>query len=233
MIVVDVETTGVDSRLCSLLSVGALDFDNPENQFYMECRAFDGAHVEKEALEISGFTDAEIFSNDQAPISNDQQATVNHDTPSPASADASAGRHSPPLKRGRGKVTDKELVLAFLEWLKTCKEWTLAGQNPSFDCSFLEETAHRYHINWPLAHRTIDLHTLAYTEFMRAGKEIPRTNNHSALNLDRILEHVGLPTRTKKHNALEDAKLEAEAFSRLLYRKGLLREFGHLPLVGN
>lgn len=187
MIVVDVESTGVDARQCSLLSVGALDFDNPTNQFYAECRAFEGAHVEKEALVISGFTAEQIC-----------------DT---------------------GKKSDREVVVGFLTWMKTCREWTLAGQNPSFDRNFLEETAHRYHINWPLAHRTIDLHSIAYAEFLRIGKEIPKKNNHSALNLDRILRHVGLPTRAKKHNALEDASLEAEAFSRLLQRRNLLLEY--------
>ncbi len=60
MIVVDVETTGSDSRYHSILSIGALDFDNPKNEFYMECRAFDGAHVAKEALSVNGFTEEQI-----------------------------------------------------------------------------------------------------------------------------------------------------------------------------
>ena len=54
--------------------------------------------------------------------------------------------------------------------------------------------------------------------------------NHSALNLDRILEYVGLPTRAEKHNALHDAKLEAEAFSRLFQNKGLLSEYATYPI---
>ena len=212
MIIVDVETTGVDARLCSLLSVGAVEFEHPRNQFYKECYAFPGAHVEKEALVISGFTMEEITANHQSPITNHQS------TPS----------QSPPLKRGIGKTTDKRIVEQFLEWMKTCTEWTLAGQNPSFDRSFLEETAHRYHINWPLAHRTLDLHSIAYYHMKKRGIEPPQKNNHSALNLDRILKYVGLPTRAKKHNALEDAKLEAEALSRLLYDKNLLPEYSAL-----
>ena len=47
MIIADVETTGVDSRLCSLVSIGAVEFDSPNNQFYVECRAFEGAHIEQ------------------------------------------------------------------------------------------------------------------------------------------------------------------------------------------
>ncbi len=235
MIVVDVESTGVDPKLCSLLSVGAVDFDNPKNQFYMECYAFSGAHIEKEALVVAGFTMEEIVPNNQSPISNNQD-TPSQSLPTEAvhlshpktNAQGLAKLHvfaSHPLKRGRGKSTDKEVVEAFLDWMKTCKEWTLVGQNPSFDRDFLQETAHRYHIAWPLAHRTIDLHSVAYFQMLKAVEEIPRKNNHSALNLDGILTRVGLPTRAESHNALEDAKLEAEAFSRLLSGKSLLDEY--------
>lgn len=196
MIIVDVEATGVDSRLCSLLSVGAVEFEKPDNTFYMECRAFDGAHIEKEALAISGFTLEDIFANNQ-----------------------------PPTTDRKRKMTDREVVEAFLKWMKTCEEWTLAGQNPSFDRDFLQETARRYHINWPLAHRTIDLHSVAYAHFLQKGREVPRKNKHSALNLDKILEYTGLESRETTHNALLDAKLETEAFSRLLYGRNLLSDF--------
>ncbi|MDP3803920.1 MAG: hypothetical protein Q8Q87_00040, partial [Candidatus Omnitrophota bacterium] len=78
--------------------------------------------------------------------------------------------------------------------------------------------------------RTIDLHTIAYWHYLKIGKEIPTKNNHSALNLDSIIEHVGLPIKRKAHNALEDAKLEGEAFSRLLRGKPLLPEYSRFPV---
>ncbi len=59
MIVLDVEATGVDPRKNSILSIGGLDLDNPSNQFYDECRAWDGAHIEDEALAVNGFSRAE------------------------------------------------------------------------------------------------------------------------------------------------------------------------------
>jgi hypothetical protein len=38
-----------------------LDFSNPQNQFYQECRIFWGAKkIEKEALKINGFSEREI-----------------------------------------------------------------------------------------------------------------------------------------------------------------------------
>jgi hypothetical protein len=42
------------------LSIGALDFEHPEIQFYEECRMWEGAHVDPKALEINGFTEEQI-----------------------------------------------------------------------------------------------------------------------------------------------------------------------------
>lgn len=60
MIVLDIEASGVDPFKNSILSLGALDLDDPTNQFYDECRIWDGAHVEDEALAINGFSREEI-----------------------------------------------------------------------------------------------------------------------------------------------------------------------------
>ena len=60
MIILDTETTGTDWRAHSLLSIGAVDFDDPENEFYGECRIFEGAHVDPDALMINGFTEDHI-----------------------------------------------------------------------------------------------------------------------------------------------------------------------------
>src|SRR5688572_23833921 len=61
MIVVDVETTGTDPRVHSLLSIGAIDFDDPGRQFFEECRAFPGAKIEEEATAINGVGEEEAF----------------------------------------------------------------------------------------------------------------------------------------------------------------------------
>lgn len=56
MIAVDVETTGIIPHKHSILSIGAVDMANPQNTFYGECRAWDGAEIEDEALAVNGFT---------------------------------------------------------------------------------------------------------------------------------------------------------------------------------
>lgn len=60
MLVIDVETTGLDPKKYSIVSIGAVDFENPERQFYGECKAWDGALVSEEALEVNGFTEEQV-----------------------------------------------------------------------------------------------------------------------------------------------------------------------------
>lgn len=56
MIVVDIETTGVDPQKHSIISIGAVEFENPDNEFYGECSIWDGAEITEEALEANGFS---------------------------------------------------------------------------------------------------------------------------------------------------------------------------------
>ena len=63
MIVIDVETTGEIPERHSILSVGALDFSNPKNQFYVECRMRRDAKIDPVALKRNGFSREEITSN--------------------------------------------------------------------------------------------------------------------------------------------------------------------------
>jgi DNA polymerase III epsilon subunit-like protein len=60
MLIVDVEASGTEYGKHSIVSIGALDFDNPDRRFYGECRIWDGAHIMPEAMAVNGFTEAEI-----------------------------------------------------------------------------------------------------------------------------------------------------------------------------
>ena len=60
MLILDVEASGTEYDQHSIVSLGALDFNNPDNRFYEECRIWDGAKVMDGALEVNGFTQAEI-----------------------------------------------------------------------------------------------------------------------------------------------------------------------------
>jgi len=73
MIVVDIEATGTNAQKHSIVSLGAIDLTNPSRQLYLECRRFSGAHIMEGALEVNGFTEAEI--DDETKISETELFT--------------------------------------------------------------------------------------------------------------------------------------------------------------
>lgn len=58
---IDVEGSGTNYEKHSIVSIGALSLDEPENRFYGECRVWDGAHIDPGALEVNGFTEAQLL----------------------------------------------------------------------------------------------------------------------------------------------------------------------------
>ena len=187
MMVVDIETSGTNPATDSILSIGAVDFGNPKNTFYGECRIRRGAHFEKEALQVNGFSEAEI--------------------------------------KDRRKVTEEELVNQFADWKKSVEDATIAGHNVHFDLAFLKSAAKRYSIEINLGNRTVDMHTLAYSDMLSKGVPVPLKDNRTAITSDKVYSYVGLKEEPKPHNALTGAMMEAEAISRLIFRKGILKDF--------
>jgi DNA polymerase III epsilon subunit-like protein len=56
MIVLDIETTGLDPAKHGIVSVGAVELEAPDNQFYAECRVSKDVPIEQEAVDINGFS---------------------------------------------------------------------------------------------------------------------------------------------------------------------------------
>jgi len=62
MIALDLETSGINPKENAILSIGAVDMSDPSNTYYGECRPFDGAVIEDQALAVNGFSREEIAS---------------------------------------------------------------------------------------------------------------------------------------------------------------------------
>lgn len=60
MIILDIETTGLDPELNGLLSIGAVDYLHPNESFYGECRIREGERIDPEAIDVNGFDVDEI-----------------------------------------------------------------------------------------------------------------------------------------------------------------------------
>lgn len=187
MLILDIESSGTNPQKHSIVSIGAIDFLVPNRTFYEECRIWDEAHIDKDALAVNGFTEEEIKMSD--------------------------------------KKTEGEIVKNFLDWALLGKNHTIGGQNPFFDVFFVQSAAERAGLDFPLAHRVLDLHSICYFHMVRRGIEPPVEKGRTALNSNAITKYVGIPNEINPHNALNGAKWEAEAFSRLFYEKPLFPEF--------
>ena len=131
------------------------------------------------------------------------------------------------------KKEEGEIVKDFLDWAMKKEDHTIAGHSPHFDLFFLQAGAERAHLDFPLAHRVVDLHSISYFHMISQGIEPPFEKGKSALNSDVVMEYVGIPTEPKPHNALNGAKWEAEAFSRLFYEKSFFPEFAEYKIPWN
>lgn len=60
MLIIDIEASGTNYEKHSIVSLGAIDFHNPEHRIYLECRVWDGAHIMDEALVVNGFTKEQV-----------------------------------------------------------------------------------------------------------------------------------------------------------------------------
>ena len=110
------------------------------------------------------------------------------------------------------KQSPAQLYLDFLTWAKG-RDPLLGGQQVgSFDILFLKEIHESSPFadmpKWPFGHRSVDIHSIAYAQL---GK---------SLSLDGVLMAVGLSAEQKPHNALTGARLERDAFKRLLDAPG-------------
>lgn len=192
MIVIDIETSGLDPKKHGILSIGAVDYNNPSNTFYEEAKIEEGKEIDSVALKINGFTEKCI--------------------------------------KDPGKNPLNRVLYNFQIWLNNIKEITLAGQNPAFDAGFLKQAFKEKGFYWCFGHRYVDLYSVAISTYLKKGFDIPQKSGRYIINLDEILWSVGLSKRGEIHNGLMDAKLEAEAFSRLIYSKNWSEEFSEFPV---
>jgi len=187
MIVLDIETTGLDPRLHSIVEVGAIDFDCPGNYFDARCQIREGAEIDLKALEINGLSLAEI--------------------------------------RDKTILTQIDLISGFMNWMENIEDKTIAGQNVDFDINFLNESSARCGLDFNLGKRKVDQHSIVYAHLLKRNIKSPLKNGYSDLNSDFIMNYVGLPPEPKPHRAINGARYEAEALSRLIYGRGMFEEF--------
>ena len=206
-IVVDIETSGGSPLEHGIWQIGAIDLNTME-EFLDESRIDNEDKVSEEALRIIGKTEEEL--------------------------------------RNKNKQSQKELLEKFFKWLEGRKMKNLLCHLPEFDQGFLRVKARKYFDAdpfWPDHHRAFDTHTIAQIKFFELNnKFLTKEDNNSDMGLGNILKLCGIQDMRrsvkegeifregKPHNALEDAKLTAECFSRLMFGKNLFSEFNKFEI---
>ena len=202
MIVLDIETSGLNYEKCGIWQIGALELEHPENIFFEEARIDDGDVTENSALVVIGKTENEL--------------------------------------RNSGKQSQKQLLQHFLEWVSYIQIKNCICQNPQFDLVFIRTKAKKFGFSAHdllVPYKAFDPHSIASVRYFFLHGNFLIDKEKSAMNLTKILEFCGLSDSRisinnsvieiegSPHNALEDARLTAECFSRIVYGKKLLSEF--------
>jgi DNA polymerase III epsilon subunit-like protein len=187
MIVLDIETTGLDPVRHSIIEIGAIEFENPQNVFNEKCQIWNGAEINADALEINGFRPDEL---------SDPQI-----------------------------LTQTDIIERFNHWLGSIYDRTIAGHNVDFDISFLNESCRRLNISFNYGKRKTDQHSLVYAHLLKRNIKPPLKDGVSDLNSDFIMDYVGIPHEPKPHRAINGARYEMEALSRLIYGNRVFEEF--------
>ena len=127
--------------------------------------------------------------------------------------------------RDKKKQSQKQLLERFFKWCEKSKAKNIMCQNPQFDLAFLQIKAQKYDLKSPIHYRAFDLHSIAQARYLQLKGKFLLEEGRSDMGLTNILKLCGMKDERKVHNALEDAKLTAECFSRILKGKNLLKEY--------
>lgn len=203
-IVVDIETSGLDLVKSGIWQIGAVDLNTME-EFLEEARIDEEDLIEEGALKVTGKTEEEL--------------------------------------RDKNKQSQKELIKKFMNWVGPRKMKNFVCHHPHWDIGWIIVRLKKYCLDSKFDHKSFDTHTIAQVKFFELnGKFLTKENNNSNMSLRNVLKLCGIQdTRRemrkeeifiegKPHNALEDAKLTAECFSRLVFGKNLFEEYAKFKI---
>ena len=132
--------------------------------------------------------------------------------------------------RDKNKQSQKQLIENFFKWIEN-KFWkNFLCQNPVFDVGFLNNKSSKYGLIKPFYHRSFDLHNIAQIKYFELNGKFLIKKNHRDMGLKNILEFCGMKDERKAHNALEDCKLTAECFYRLVYGRNFFSEYSKFEI---
>ena len=203
MIVADLEITGFNPSLNSIWQIGAIRLEYPQDFFFGECRIDENEEIKKADEKIIGKTEKEL---------------------------------KDPLK-----ISERDLLKNFFKWVRKTKNKVLICHNTT-DYFFFVKKSQKYNLKLPFHYRILDTHSIAAVKYYEIKRKFKIKKGYSGVGLRSILRFAGMKdTRVhvengkvikkgRMHNALEDARLTAEIFSRVAKGKPLLKEYSRFKM---
>jgi DNA polymerase III epsilon subunit-like protein len=209
VVIFDIETTGLDPEKNSIVSIGAVDPDRPDETFYGECRVFEGAEISPDALKVNGYTVDDI-TDPKKQTSKElylkfEEYVKNH------KADVLAG------------FNISKFDLRFIAY--TAKRYNLPWNFPTKYIDIKNDFEDLVYNN----PRFADLKHQIDTLFP------PPTSNHEPekinfISLNRALKYFGVDDEPRPHNALGGAKYATELYGLFYLKSHFLREYDKYPI---
>jgi DNA polymerase III epsilon subunit-like protein len=133
--------------------------------------------------------------------------------------------------RNYERKSQRELLENFSLWVGEPREMRdFLCQGPDMDVGFIGIKLRKYGMR-NFRQRSFDLHTIAQTKYHSLHGKFLSKGSRSDMDLVNILKFCGFKGDSRKnHNALEDAKLTGECFSRLIKGRALFPEYSKIEI---
>lgn len=216
MIVLDIESSGLDTGKCGIWQIGAIDLENIDNFFFEESRIDDGDLVEQGALKVTGKTEEELRDKNK----QSQKQLIDN------------------FLKWTKTCKIKIIIGQNIGWdisllQNKCRKYNLNDkfyENIGFKGIDLYALAQLKHLEYMGKYKLKengrgDFNLSKVLEFCGIPDTRIDIRNPKTGEKEIQIIQEGTP-----HNALEDCKLEGECFSRLMYGKNLFSEYKKHPI---
>ncbi len=211
MIVLDIETSGIDTGRCGIWQIGALELENPRNYFLEEGRIDDDDDVDVGALKVTGKTEVELRDRKKQ---SQKQLILNY-------LNWVCSRKEK-IFLGQNVGMDISFIQNKCIRYIIMDKFREAQSQRAFDLHTLAQERYK-EING----------VYLLDERGKSKMNLASALEFCGLPDERRLMHGDeIKKQGKSHNALDDCKLEGECFSRLKYGRSTFKEFSKYKIPG-
>jgi len=199
MIVVDIETSGINPEEHGIWQIGAIELENPENTFLEESNIDSEDKIHPEALKIIGKSEQELRSSS---LQSQKKLLEKFFSWIEKIENQTLIAHNTPFDYG------------FLTF--KARKYNL---KPTF--------GHRtFDLHSIAAVKYYQINRKFLTDKDKSAMNLPKIIEFCGMKDERIQISEGKVVQEgSSHNAIKDTKLEAECFSRIVFGKNLLKDF--------